>query len=222
MNSYLSASIIALLINMSSPYAYADNACTAQKVETLIKELESISWNPPTEAGGEYSGELMEQLGECRNPKAIPAMLNVIGHAGGSLVVDAFAKIGPSVIPALTQRIRSGTKSEKKAALFYLGKLPETLPHFGYTISSQHKKEIKETYKKNINDEDYEVREATVQAISNTITVYGEEDKRELIKLLEFAARSDSYFVRRKVADKEITIYPVRDKATAILKNINQ
>jgi hypothetical protein len=197
-------------------------SCTSQKVETLIKELEGISWSPPTEAGGEYSSELIEQLGECRDPKAIPAMLTVLGHAGGSLVVDAFAKIGPSSIPALANKVNSRTKSEKMAALFYLGKLPERLPSFGHNFSTNNKKEIQAVFKRAIVDEDYEVRESTIQAISNSIGVYGEEEKRELIKLLESISRSDPYVVRRSVAGKETTIYPVREKATALLKKINQ
>ena len=224
MKFYRPVSIIVLLLIMPCFYAYGDSAasCTTQKVETLIKQLESISWDPVTEAGGEYSAELIEQLGECRNSKAIPAMLTVLGHAGGSLVVDAFAKIGPSTIPALADKLTSGTKSEKTDALFYLGKLPEKLPSFGYSLSSHDKKEIQTAFKKAMADENYEVRESTIQAISNSIGAYGDEDKRELVKLLESISRSDPYFVRRKVADKEAIIYPIRDKATVLLKKINQ
>jgi HEAT repeat protein len=203
--------------------AYGDSAatCTSQQVETLIKELKSISWSPPTEAGGEYSAELIEQLGNCRDPKAISAILTILGHAGGSLVVDAFAKIGPPSIPALVDKTTSGTTSEKKAALFYLGKLPEALPSFGHALSLQDKKQIQDAFKKSITDENYEVRESTIQAIGNSNRVYNDEDRRELATLLGSISRSDPYFVRRKAEDKETTIYPVRDKAAALLKKIN-
>jgi len=111
MKVYRAAPVIVFFLTMPFFNAYGDTAasCTSQKVETLIKELESINWSPPTEAGGEYSAELIEQLGECRDPRAIPPILTVLEHAGGSLVVDAFAKIGPSSIPALADKIKSGT-----------------------------------------------------------------------------------------------------------------
>lgn len=224
MKIYRAAPLIVLSLTMPFFNAYGVTAasCTSQKVETLIKDLESISWSPPTEAGGEYSAELIEQLGECRDPKAIPAILAVLGHAGGSLVVDAFAKIGPSSVPALADKVKTGTKSEKMAALFYLGKLPEKLPSFGHNLSTNNKKEMQAVFKKAIVDEDYEVRESTILAISSSIGVYDNEEKRELTKLLESISWSDPYVVRRSDAGKETTIYPVREKAASLLKKIKQ
>lgn len=221
-NSAALSIVLFLTVPFFNAHGATASSCTSQKVETLIKELEGISWSPPTEAGGEYSAELIEQLGECRNPKAIPAILSVLGHAGGSLVVDALAKIGPSSIPALADKLKSGTKSEKMAALFYLGKLPEKLTSFGHNLPTNDIKEMQAVFKRAIADEDYEMRESTIQAIGNSIVVYGDEEKRELTRLLKSISRNDPYVVCRSVAGNETTIYPVREKVTALLKKINQ
>src|SRR5574341_1447505 len=65
-----------------------------QAVPGLIKELESINWNSLSSEEGEYSGELISILGDYKDSRAIPAIMNSLGHTGGGLVVEALAKLG--------------------------------------------------------------------------------------------------------------------------------
>ena len=152
------------ILLLSSP-AIADSSnsvssyCDEAKVDKLIEELNNITGTPLTEWSGERSGELIYELGECRASKSIPAMLNILGLAGGSSVVNAFAKMGPSIIEPLISKTRDQDKKLRDEAILYLWRTSEQFSNFGHELSTQDFNKIKRAIVSATRDKDQGVRQ---------------------------------------------------------------
>lgn len=191
-----------------------------EAVPSLIEELKSVDWERLTEEQGEYSGDLIYILGEYKDSRAIPSIINSLGYAGGKLVTDSLAKMGPNVLDALISKADDQKNINRKHALFYLGKVPVQMTKYGYSLSAENKDKIKNALTRALNNDNESVRRYAVDAIGDVHVIYDKAEVADIKTKIESIARNDSYKTSKKIDGKEKERYPVREEAQKILQKL--
>ena len=191
-----------------------------EAVPVLIEELENIDWEHLTHGSGEYGGELIYILGEFGDKRAIPAMLKSLGHAGGVVTIEAFAKMGPDILEPLIKRKEKGGKYAKLDALICLGRIPGQMKEYGYDLTPQHKSKIKDALRKSLSQEDNDIRERAVQSIGEVHGIYTYEEIKDLLPVLKNISEKDNHVLKKRKDDKKV--YPVREEALKVLNMLKE
>jgi len=183
-------------------------------IPVLIKDLEDTEWGKIFDP--EHEVVLIEILGEFRDPRAIPAMMKSLRWVG--LRADPFAKMGPVILDPLIKKL-----SDKKAryrALVYLGGVMEIMPQYGYSISEEDKKRVKEELVKVLKGESLKL--TAIEALGKMAFLYEYSEYEDIIPLLEKIARTDPFYREKidKAGRKIGRYYPVREEAQELLKQL--
>ena len=186
-----------------------------EAIPGLIKELERIDFAHLSEESGEYSGELIHILGEYKDVRAIPALLNGLGHVGGTSVTEGYAKIGPTLLDALFLKVNNESHTVRIDALYYIGKLPQNMIRYGYDISTDHKRKIKECLLSSLKDKKFNIRYSAIKAIDNVQSIYNKDELADFITLLESLSKNDPY-----IDKTENNAYSIRINAALVMNHL--
>ena len=213
---------------------------TDEIIETILnlaeKEQKGKEYTMRGELGEEYLSQLIIALGNTKNPRAIPYLIEYLGS--GTSVAHSLHRIGEPAIDPLIKKLHDEMIGNRSSASYALGLFLKP-DEDGYLAKVEVREKIKWSLIKELGDsrnkqpeksiEWYKFRaEERAEVRTNIVRALGYlagSGDTDVIPLIESAAEGDPYFLdmsKKKDYRGPEKKYSVREEAQKVLKKIKE